>query len=128
MVRQHFLGRGWPFPMRPAAGGSLALVEGDSKISQSIWLILSTAPGERVMRPDFGTGLSALLFAPNSTELAATTQVLVQGALTQWLGRLITVDTVEVTAIDSAIQITVGYTIIRSQTREQATFQREGPT
>ena len=45
--------------------------------------VLFTAPGERVMRPDFGSGLLALVFEPNSTALAATTQMLVQGALQQ---------------------------------------------
>ena len=51
--------------------------------------MLFTAPGERVNRPDFGSGLMQLVFAPNSDELAAATQFLVQGALQQWLGDLI---------------------------------------
>ena len=49
-------------------------------------------PGERVNRPTFGSGLMQLVFAPNSDELAAATQFLVQGALQQWLGDLIQVD------------------------------------
>ena len=48
--------------------------------------MLFTAPGERVNRPDFGSGLLQLVFAPNSDELAGATQFLVQGALQQWLG------------------------------------------
>ena len=54
--------------------------------------MLFTAPGERVNRPDFGSGLLQLVFAPNSDELAAATQFLVQGALQQWLGDLIEVE------------------------------------
>ena len=54
--------------------------------------VLFTAPGERVNRPDFGSGLLQLVFAPNSDELAAATQFLVQGALQQWLGDLIEVE------------------------------------
>ncbi len=52
------------------------------------------------MRPDFGSGLMQLVFAPNSVELAATTQFLVQGALQQWLGNLIALEAVEVEAVD----------------------------
>ncbi len=51
------------------------------------------------MRPDFGSGLMQLVFAPNSPELAATTQFLVQGALQQWLGDLIALEGVEVEAV-----------------------------
>ena len=63
--------------------------------------MLFTAPGERVNRPTFGSGLMQLVFAPNSDELAATTQFLVQGALQQWLGDLIVVEAVEVEADDA---------------------------
>ncbi len=56
--------------------------------------MLFTAPGERVNRPDFGCGLMQFVFAPNSVELAATLQALVQGALQQWLGNLIRIEEV----------------------------------
>ena len=56
--------------------------------------LLFTVPGERVNRPDFGCGLMQLVFAPNSVELAATLQALVQGALQQWLGNLMRIDEV----------------------------------
>lgn len=59
------LGQGWGFPIRPAADGRIRLVRGERKIRESIWLILSTAPGERVMRARFGAGLSQAVFAPN---------------------------------------------------------------
>ena len=58
--------------------------------------MLFTAPGERVNRPTFGSGLQQLVFAPNSDELAAATQLSVQGALQQWLGDLILVEAVQV--------------------------------
>lgn len=84
--------------------------------------LLFTAPGERVMRPDFGSGLRQLVFAPNSPELAATTQFLVQGALQQWLSDLITVEAVEVRAVDAALFVTVQYVILRTDTRERQEF------
>ena len=62
-----FLGRGWAFPILPDAGGSLRYVEEDENVAQSIRLLLSTAAGERVMRPGFGTDAPRLIFAPGST-------------------------------------------------------------
>jgi Bacteriophage baseplate protein W len=61
-MERNFLGRGWPFPMRPGERGRLALAGGEEKIRQSLWLILSTAPGERQMRPAFGCGIHDLVF------------------------------------------------------------------
>jgi phage baseplate assembly protein W len=88
--------------------------------------VLFTAPGERLMRPDFGSGLMQLVFAPNSVELAATTQFLAQGALQQWLGNLIAVDAVEVEAVDSTLSVTVRYAIRRTGAGQVAAFQRGG--
>ena len=88
--------------------------------------VVFTAPGERVMRPDFGSGLRELVFAPNSPELAATTQFLVQGALQQWLADLITVEAVEVEAVDSRLSVTVQYLIRRTETRQRESFVQGG--
>jgi uncharacterized protein len=88
--------------------------------------VLFTSPGERVMRPDFGSGLMQLVFAPNSPELAATTQFLVQGALQQWLGNLITVQAVTVEAEESTLRVTVRYLVRRTQMEQEATFERGG--
>jgi phage baseplate assembly protein W len=88
--------------------------------------VLFTSPGERVMRPDFGSGVMQLVFAPNSQELAATTQMLVQGALQQWLSEIIVVENVTVDALESTLRITVEYRLRRSQQREVQTFERGG--
>ena len=87
MQRQHFLGRGWPFPIRPSAG-RIEYLEGDDKIEQSIWLILSTSPGEWVMRPDFGCGIHDLVFEPNTASLRALVQAQVEEALIRWEARI----------------------------------------
>jgi phage baseplate assembly protein W len=60
--------------------------------------LLFTNPGERVNRPDFGSGLLQLIFAPNSPELAAALQFTVQAALQQWLGDVIQVQALEVSS------------------------------
>jgi phage baseplate assembly protein W len=98
--------------------------DNDEYIKGLIEQVLFTAPGERVMRPDFGSGLQQLLFAGNSPELAATTQMLVQGALQQWLGNLIVVESVDVEAVDSALHVQVSYIVRRSQQKQQANFTR----
>jgi phage baseplate assembly protein W len=77
--------------------------------------VLLTAPGERVMRPTFGSGLLQLAFAPNSDQLAATLQVLVQGALQSWLG-----DLIEVAA--GTLTISVDYTVRSTGQSTTATF------
>lgn len=99
----------------------------DEYIKGLIQQVLFTAPGERVMRPDFGSGLQQLLFTGNSPELAATTQMLVQGALQQWLGNLIVVESVEIEAIDSSLHVEVIYIVRRTQIRQQARFTQGAP-
>ena len=89
--------------------------------------VLFTAPGERVMRPDFGSGLRELVFAPNSPELAATVQFLVQGALQQWLADLIQVESVEVSAVDARLAVQVQYRILRSNQRREDSFVQGVP-
>lgn len=79
--------------------------------------VLLTTPGERVMRPDFGSGVMQLVFAATSPEIAATTQFLVQGSLQQWLGDLIIVESVDVQTQDSILFITVRYIERRTQTQ-----------
>lgn len=88
--------------------------------------VLFTSPGERVMRPDFGSGVMQLVFAPNSPELAATTQFLVQGALQQYLGNLIALEGVEIESYDSTLRVIVRYSIRRTGISQTAEFAREG--
>jgi len=87
--------------------------------------VLFTSPGERVNRPDFGTGVMQLVFAPNSPELAAATEFTIQGALQQWLGDVIKVEAVNVESQESTLRITVQYVIRRNQQRAVAQFSRE---
>ena len=119
-----FLGQGWKFPVGvDPTSGRIAMSVHEQDIRESIRIILATAPGERVMRPDFGSGLLALVFEPNSTTLAATTQFLVQSGLQQHLANLIAVNAVTVDTLDSALQVTVRYTVLADGTAQQASFQ-----
>jgi len=100
--------------------------DNDEYIRGLIEQVLFTAPGERVMRPDFGSGLRRLLFAGNSPEMAATTQMLAQSALQQWLGHLIVIESVTIDAVDSAVHVEVIYSVRRTQKRQSVTFERSG--
>lgn len=102
--------------------------------SHAVWVrglieqVLFTAPGERVMRPTFGSGLAELVFAPNSPELATTVQFLVQAALQQWLADLITVRAVTVRADDAALRIDVSYVLLSTGEATVETFERGAGT
>ena len=113
------------FPFRIDNRGRTGNTSYANHIRDMIEQIVFTSPGERVNRPDFGSGLLQMVFAPNSTELAATTQYLVQSALQQYLGDLIQVEAVEVTSVDATIIVTIQYIIRRSQQRQTAQFSRE---
>lgn len=114
------------FPYQFDGRGRTREDDEDAWIRGLIEQVLFTAPGERVMRPDFDSGLRELVFAPNSPELAAATQFLVQAALQQWLADLITVDAVNVEAVEAQLTVTVRYVILRSDTRRSDTFVQGG--
>lgn len=105
MTDTPFLG----FPYRPDARGRSATVGRDAQVRAMIEQVLFTAPGERVMRPDFGCGLKELLFQPASDALATATQQLVHGALIRWLDEVIAVQRVTVAAEESSLIVTVVY-------------------
>lgn len=82
------VGRGWAFPPKIDAQGGLALTSERSELEQSIQIILSTSPGQRVMRPTFGSRLHELVFAPNNSQTAAQARRFVEEALGMWEPRI----------------------------------------
>jgi Bacteriophage baseplate protein W len=112
------------FPYHVDGRGRTAATGPDDHLRDLIEQVLFTAPGERVMRPEFGSGLLALVFEPGGPELVATTQHLVQGALQQELGHLIAVESVEVAQDEGAFTVGVSYVALRTQERASATFSR----
>jgi phage baseplate assembly protein W len=83
-----FLGKGWAFPVQPDAAGEVALSAYEEDIRQAIHIILGTAQGERVMRPDFGAGLQTLVFEPMNTTTMALVRHRVEEALIIWEPRI----------------------------------------
>ncbi len=112
------------FPFRVDGRGRTAAATDEEHIRQMIEQVLFTSPGERVNRPDFGTGVMELVFAPNSPELAAAFESTIQGALQQWLGEMIEVNAVNVESWESTLRVTIQYRIRRTQRQAVAQFSR----
>lgn len=111
------------YPYRVAGSGRTA---GDEDVNRHIRAmieqVLFTTPGERVNRPDFGSGLMQFVFAAESAETLTAAHFLVQGALQQWLGDVIDVEDVEVRSEESALHVVVRYTVLRTNQAQTATF------
>jgi phage baseplate assembly protein W len=115
------------FPFHVDVAGRTALAASDKHIRDMIEELLFTAPGERVNRPAFGSGLMQMLFEPAHPELSAATQMLVQGMLQQWLGDLVDVQDVDVEVDESLIRVTVRYVVKPTQAAEVAVFTQARP-
>ena len=110
------------FPFHFDSRGRTAATDTEDHIRDLIEQLIFTNPGERVNRPDFGSGLLQLIFAPNSPELAAALQFTLQAALQQWLGDLIQVQQLEVLSDDSTLQVSLEYLIKRTGEQRADTF------
>ncbi|MBI2753355.1 MAG: GPW/gp25 family protein [Betaproteobacteria bacterium] len=112
------------FPFKFDSRGRTALAGDNDHILQMIEQLVFTQPGERVNRPDFGTGLMQLLFAPNSPELAATIQFTLQAELQRYLGDLIDLQNLEVWADDSTLSVDIQYVVRLTSQPRTATLSR----
>ena len=105
--------------------GRTAATSAGDHVRDMIEQLLFTSPGERLNRPDFGSGLMQLVFAPNSPELAAALQFTLQAALERWLGDVIEVSKLEVTSQDSKLIVELTYALRRTGETRRETFARE---
>jgi len=113
------------YPFHFDSRGRTATTDDNDHIRDMIEQFLFTNAGERVNRPDFGSGLMQLVFATNSEELAATLQFTVQAGLQQWLGDLIEIQTLDVSSEDSTLRLELKYLIRRTQEIRSDTFTQE---
>lgn len=112
------------FPLHFDSRGRTARADENKHVRDMIEQLIFTSPGERVNCPDFGSGLLQLIFAPNSPELAATVQFTLQAALQRWLGDVIEVRDLNVTAVDSTLAVDLVYLLRRTQEEQTARFTR----
>lgn len=112
------------FPFHFDQTGRTASTDDEDHIRDMIEQLLFTNPGERVNRPDFGSGLLQMVFAPNSPELASALQFTTQAALQRYLGDLIDLRELQVTAEDARLNVTVRYALRRTGNETTETFVR----
>lgn len=112
------------YPLRFDGRGRTAEVDDDGHVRDMIEQVLFTAPGERVNRPTFGSGVLQLVFAPNGDALAAAMGVTVTASLQAWLGDLIEVHDVQVQAEDATLRLDVRYALRRTGEVRSARFTR----
>ena len=116
---REFLGKGWRFPVAINLTGGVSTSAYEENLRQSIFIILGTAPGERVRRPDFGCEIHELMFAPNNSSTAALAEHYCEEALLKFEPRI---DDVEIHAEPSAdepnrLDIRISYVI--AETHEE---------
>lgn len=114
------------FPFQFNGRGRTVTTSDDDHIRDLIEQFLFTNPGERLNRPDFGSGLWQLIFAPNSPELATALQYTIQSGVQQWLGDLVEVQNLEVTSEDAQLRVLVRYRVRRSGEQRTDIFERQG--
>jgi len=123
-MEKNFLGTGWRYPIKVDIDGKIALSSSDQDIRESIWIILSTSPGERVMRPNFGCAIHQKIFSPITASTFAMLKKLVYDALIQWEPR-IEVENVDVGPnpdADNEVLILIEYRIRSNNTRDNLVF------
>jgi phage baseplate assembly protein W len=112
------------YPFHVGSGGRTASTDDDDHVRDLVEQVLFTAPGERVNRPSFGSGILRLVFEPAGAEVAAATQFLVQSALQQWLADVVEVQAVQVDNQDSTLIVAVRYRPLTSADARTAVFAR----
>lgn len=112
------------FPLAFDARGRSAAVSDEDYVRMLIGQLLLTSPGERVMRPDFGSGLRQLLFGGTDPAIAVAVELGLQGALNQWMGDLIDAQRIEVVAEHATLRITVSYLLRATGAAAQAVIER----
>lgn len=108
-----FLGVGWRNPVQPDENGQIQMTKYENTVRQSILTILSTAKGERVMRPNFGCSIHDRMFAPNTPGTVGQIVSDVRDALVEWEPRIdvLDVDTVGDRSQPNVIFIQINYQI-----------------
>ena len=111
------------YPFHFDAHGRTASTTDADHVRDMIELLLLTSPGERVNRPDFGSGLMQQIFAPNSPEIAAALEFSTRAAVQRWLGDLIDVQKLAFTAVDSTLNVEIVYVIKDTGERRAEVFE-----
>jgi len=112
------------FPFGFSSTGRTRVPDDEMRVRELVEMLLFTLPGERVMRPDLGTPVVGLLFEGMHDALAATLQVSIHAALQQWLGDLLEVRDVTVTADDTTLAVDISYALAGEPQTRHIEFKR----
>lgn len=110
------------FPFQLSKSGGTATCTNPEHVSHLVYQLLFTAVGERVNRPTFGCGIRQLVFEPGGEVLAIATKQLIEASFQQWLGNVVEVSSLEVEAVDSALQVGITYRIRELNEQVSATY------
>jgi len=120
-----FLGRGWSFPLRiDPANGRASMVAAEEDVNESLRILFSTRPGERIMQPDYGCRLFDLVFEPMGEDTTSAIEVAISQAILFFEPR-ITVEEIEVTTTDwleGKLSIRIDYTVNQTNSRSNMVF------
>lgn len=128
---EDFLGKGWKFPVHVNKAGKIEMSVYENDIEEAIWIILSTAKGERVMRPDFGCGIFDYIFASMNTSTITMMEASVREALVLWEPRIdiSNVDVAPDSEEEGKLHISIDYRVKNTNNRFNLVFpfyMREG--
>jgi hypothetical protein len=118
-MAKEFLGVGWTYPVRTRLNGDISMSQFEDDIREAILIILGTAKGERVMRPDFGCGIHDLVFAPINTATITLVENGVREALTVYEPRieLIKVEALSDRAEEGKLLVNIDYRVRSTNSR-----------
>jgi uncharacterized protein len=121
---REFLGRGWRFPVAVNLTGGISASALEENVREAIFVVLGTAPGERVMRPDFGCQIHDLMFAPNNDETAARAEYYCEEALYKYEPRITAVKCRAAPSPDepSRLDLRITYQIAGQQTKKNLVY------
>ena len=123
-MAKEFLGVGWTYPVKTRVDGTVSLSQFEDDIREAILIILGTAKGERVMRPDFGCGIHDLVFAPINTATITLVKNSVREALTVYEPRieLIKVEVLSDRADEGKLLVNIDYRVRSTNNRSNLVY------
>ena len=118
-----FIGSGWAFPARITPTGAVRLATGHEEIEGALRLILGTAPGQRLMRPEFGCSMWEQVYAPLTPATLGLVEQAVRDAVAQWEPRVV-LDRVEAVADpdEGAIHVRLDYRLVATNDRRNLVY------
>jgi phage baseplate assembly protein W len=123
-MKKSFIGKGIAFPLGVDSAGGLKLSEYEQNVEENILIILGTAPGERMMRPDFGCRIHDFVFYPNNASTASLVSYYVREALVKWEPRIeeVTVNARPDPTRENVMLVDISYKIRRTNSRRNMVY------